>query len=247
MPATVLGVVIFVALLLPGYLYERRRERDIPQRTRSPLRETMSVLFVGVAADGFAGLILASAWSTLPVRAPDLAALLRTPREYVIAKPWLVTGWAVGGMALACLWAYFVAARPWHRWVRPNTRLGNLRRSADPQQSSWWLLLREHSDLPKYVGCYLDDGSYVAGRLHSFSRVSDEIADRDLSLRHDPDHPLVYRPKGAQQTYPLTNIGAVAISARRIVLLTVTYRTAPAPATPDSVNLPAQPTPTRAE
>ncbi|SIR31240.1 DUF6338 family protein [Micromonospora avicenniae] len=247
MPTTVLGVVIFVGLLLPGYLYERRRERDIPQRTRSPLRETMSVLFVGVSADVVTGLILALAWSTLPVRAPDLAALLRTPREYLIAGPWLVVGWAAAGLAFACLSAYLVAARPWHRWLRRRTRFGKLLRHAEPQQSSWWLLLREHPDLPKYVGCYLDDGSYVAGRLHSFSRVSDETADRDLSLRHDPEHPLVYRPKGADQTYPLTNIGAVAISARRIVLLTVTYREAPPPVSTESAKFPAQATPTAQE
>lgn len=74
-----------------------------------------------------------------------------------------------------------------------------------------------------YVGCYLDNGAYVCGLLHSFNRSESETADRELTLRRGTDHPLLFRPGPDALPQPMTHVGTLAVSARHIVVLTVTY------------------------
>lgn len=228
MPTTLLGVALFVFLLFPGYAYERRRARDIPERTRSPFGETLSILFVGVVVDAIAVLLVLSAARVLSPVAPDLHLLISGPRGYASDHYDLLAWWGAVVLLVATGAGYLLAAQPWRKLILRHSSRHALRlRSADPQQSAWWLLFHEHPENDKYVGCYLDDGSYVAGILHSYSRVSDESGDRDLTLRNTDEHPLVCRPKGAAQPSQLCEVGAVTVSARRIVMLTVTYLVAP--------------------
>jgi Family of unknown function (DUF6338) len=231
LPTTLLGVALFVFLLFPGYVYERRRLRDVPERVRSPFAETLSILFVGVVLDAVALFLLALTSPRLPAGAPDLHLLIDNPRGYASDHYQLLAWWAAAVLLLATGMGYLMAARPWDKLVRGRSRRRAARlRVADPQQSAWWLLFHEHPEGEKYVGCYLDDGSYVAGILHSYSRLSDESGDRDLTLRHTAEHPVICRPKGTGQPSPLADVAAAVVSARRIVMLTVTYLGAPAPA-----------------
>jgi hypothetical protein len=96
--------------------------------------------------------------------------------------------------------------------------------------SAWWRVLRERRDeiRAEYgrdpevrVGCYMDDGSYIAGGLNSFSQVADETPDRELILAA-PEH----RPAGATRMEPVDS-HAVVVSARRIVAMTVKYYVSP--------------------
>jgi hypothetical protein len=229
LPTTLLGVALFVFLLFPGYVYERRRMRDVPERVRSPFGETLSILFVGVVLDAVALFLLALASPRLPPGAPDLHLLIDNPRGYASDHYQLLAWWAAAVLLLATGMGYLMAVRPWDKLVRGRSRRRAARlRVVDPQQSAWWLLFHEHPEYEKYVGCYLDDGSYVAGILHSYSRLSDESGDRDLTLRHTAEHPVICRPKGAGQPSPLAEVAAAVVSARRIVMLTVTYLGAPA-------------------
>lgn len=90
-------------------------------------------------------------------------------------------------------------------------------------RSAWWRLFEEHPHEGHriYVGCTLEDGSYVAGWLFSHAIDYEETADRDLIL----SGPVVFRPAGAGDgdDVELANVGAVVVSARRIVHLFVSY------------------------
>jgi hypothetical protein len=64
----------------------------------------------------------------------------------------------------------------------------------------------------------LDDGSYLGGWVLTYSPDSDETADRELTL----SGPVTYRSPTGQEAMDL-GVSAVAVSARRIQYLTVSY------------------------
>jgi hypothetical protein len=74
------------------------------------------------------------------------------------------------------------------------------------------------ADQRVYVGCELEDGVYVAGDLYSYSEEVEETADRELILTGE----LTERaPDG--KINALTDVSAVAVSARRIKYMRVSY------------------------
>ena len=77
-----------------------------------------------------------------------------------------------------------------------------------------------------HVGCTLGDGSYVTGRLHSYSKQGTDAPDRDLVLRA----PISVRAAGGRQAQEIKRAALMAISARNIVTMTVTYVPKPVPA-----------------
>lgn len=85
--------------------------------------------------------------------------------------------------------------------------------------SAWWRLFHEFDDSFIHVGCYLEDGSFLSGWLLSYAPDYRETADRDLTI----SAPVFFRPAGEADGAVLERVGAVAISARRIVSLLVTY------------------------
>ncbi|UNZ16232.1 DUF6338 family protein [Streptomyces sp. 891-h] len=100
MPANVVGLALFVAFLFPGYVYERRRRRDIPDRQRTPFQETLSVVFVGALADS--ALLLPTVLLAVfaPPWAPDVPALVARPGQYFTDHPLHCMAlflWIVGG------------------------------------------------------------------------------------------------------------------------------------------------------
>lgn len=153
MPTTLLGVALFVFLLFPGYVYERRRMRDVPERVRSPFGETLSILFVGVVLDAVALFLLALASPRLPPGAPDLHLLIDNPRGYASDHYQLLAWWAAAVLLLATGMGYLMAVRPWDKLVRGRSRRRAARlRVVDPQQSAWWLLFHEHPRIREVCG-----------------------------------------------------------------------------------------------
>jgi hypothetical protein len=86
------------------------------------------------------------------------------------------------------------------------------------------VLFNQYPDKQVYVGAQLDDGTYLAGWVLSYSPNSDETADRELTL----SGPISFRSPTADVVSEL-DVGAIALSARRIQYLTVSYLD---PATP---------------
>lgn len=222
-PTSLLGLLLFVVLLAPGFAYTLCRERLTAHRPVSAFRETVALVFVGVLCDAVALGVFAVLRVLGPGWTPDVGALLRDPQGYALRHYAELTAWSVGLLTLAVLLA--VAAG--NRWFRRLAgRLPWLRRRLPHREheaylSAWWLLFSEHPDSEVHVGCVLEDGSYVTGRLWSFSRSAEDSQDRELTLVG----PIRYRAPRAKEAVLLPGVGAAAVSARRIVLLTVSYVT----------------------
>lgn len=205
MPTSLLGLVLFLALLAPGFAFTSRQGRVRSGRSLSAFRETTTVALVSVAANSVVLGLFAVLRIAFPSWTPDVGALVRAPERYAVDHYAQLLAWGVGMLALATL-AAFVA--------------GGLRgREHHSAMSAWTLLFTAHPDAAVYVGCLLDDGSYVAGRLLSFSRAAEDVADRELTLTG----PITYRAPEKTGSSVLPDVGATAVSARRIVLLNVSY------------------------
>lgn len=218
MPSTLTGLIIFVSLLLPGFVFQRRRSRDRPAAEETALQEALTVLFSGLVLDGVALAVVGGLWRMFPGQAINVSQLLLTPSAYVAAHPARMACWSVVLLTVAVTVGYLVAGRRTQALVRRSARRSV---STEPHASAWWLLFEEHPrEVRVHVGCYLTDGGYLSGRLHSYSRVGKESGDRELTLRDE----ITYRRPGETTTSEvLGNVGAVSVSARNIQFLTVTY------------------------
>lgn len=224
MPESLGGLALFVALLAPGFLYVWRRERRVPRASPSALRETAEVVLASVVGTIFALSGMAAVRATTPSITPDVGRLVREGGAYVKDDYRLVAVWAVGLLATACL-STFWAAGPKTRTVgllgrfRP-TDIGAGNGALISPASRWWEMFREEveDDEQVWVQCTLEDGTYLAGALGSFSTETDETGDRDLVLVG----PIDYGRPGEKDTRTLGDL-SVIISASRIMYLGVAY------------------------
>jgi hypothetical protein len=213
MPTTLTGLVLFLTLLTPGFVYRRRHARDVPAYQRSALAETAAIVLVSLLADWVVGVAYALFAHLAPDAVPDLTKLRDDP-DYLTRNLLSVALWGAGLLGLATALAYGLAVvrRVDERAERPGW---------------WWAFqafparhrLHEYQDSRIYVGCQLRDGSYVAGTLLTHSRLSVDSGDRDLLLRGE----IRLRPSGAAASVALPDAHVMIVSARDIVWMTVTY------------------------
>ncbi|WP_030486998.1 DUF6338 family protein [Micromonospora chokoriensis] len=236
MPTTIVGLFLTIVFALPGYVYHKLMLRRRPERVDTAVQELLSIVFASVAIDlvAFATLGLVTVVDSL--RTPNLSMILLDPAQYSAAHLALVTWWLLAFLGLAIAIAILFGLEPWEkrlpaRWL--SQRRDRARRVRE-QQSAWWLLFHEHPESTIHVGCALDDGTYVAGRLHSYSKAPVESGDRELTLSGE----ILYRAAEDPDAVVLPSVNAVSVSARRIVLLTVTY-VVPDPAVPPTTGPPA--------
>jgi len=226
LPETTVSLFITIAFALPGYIYHRTTQRQDPERTDTAVAEVLSVLFASIAIDTMVLIILVAASIVLDVHKVNASGFIADPQGYVAKNLEVVAGWASVGLSLALLLAVTAGLRPWRRWLPTGWRnwTDDRQRRYQDQQSAWWRLFHDNPGTRIYIGCTLDDGSYVSGFLNSYSKVGAEHADRELTLRA----PITYRPPEDSSAVQVDNVGATAISARHIVLMTVTYTMPPA-------------------
>ncbi|SFB48336.1 hypothetical protein SAMN05216266_113128 [Amycolatopsis marina] len=209
MPSTVSGLLLFVALMLPGFAYLVVKERAGTERRTSPFRETAAVVAASVASELVASLASAVLW----IRFIDVKRLISSPGAYWRAEPLILALWGVGLLALATIIAA-AAAWPWLRKHMP----GSYPHSSTV--SAWWMIFEEFDPTSvKHVGCELDDGSYIEGRLVSFNNNAEDAENRDLVLKE----PIKLRPAGKMRETIPYGAHVVCVSARRIVTMFVTY------------------------
>lgn len=227
MPTTLVGLLLFVVLLAPGFCYLLRREREQPARTVSTFRETVTLAAISLCCDATVGVAFAVVRILLPTRTPDIGALVRHPGDYAREHYASLAWWGLGLLMAACLLGVALASTD--IGAKTAARLGRipgLRWLAPPAnsvtfQSAWWRLFHQHEDSLVHVGCHLDDGSFISGWLLSYAADHDETGDRELTL----SAPVFFRPAGDADGADLDGVGAVAVSARRIVDLLVSYVT----------------------
>lgn len=213
MPTTLVGLVVFLAFLTPGFLHYIQRRALVPEGPLSPLVETATLttvsLVTNLAALGVFGLIR----FLLPDHTPDIGKLLVPKSTYVRDYPAYILAWSVGVLALSSSLAVILA------------RYESVRRAITARftpvifdVSSWYYLFEQApSDSFVYVGCLLRDGSYVGGRVDWYSTETKETGDRELVLAP----PLVQQQ--GDDTSELSGVERLIVAARDIVTLRVAF------------------------
>ncbi|WP_182526779.1 DUF6338 family protein [Nocardioides dongkuii] len=224
MPTTLTGLLIFVVLLAPGFVYVVVTERGpFTRASHSVLRETASIALVSLLCDlvalavyGLAAAVSKGRLTSLRALIEDTSGLWTEDRVRM-----LLTGLSL--LLLACLAALTVAALvnntngfaaiKAHRpisWVLPA--------KGSRTESAWWVVLRhEHRDLHRRVTCYLADGTRVRGWLRNFNPAANESQDRELTLT------APIRLTAGDGTHRKIKSGNITISAHQIQFLHVDY------------------------
>jgi Family of unknown function (DUF6338) len=175
-PTTLVGLLLFVALLAPGFTYLLIAERGpLPVRGVSVLRETASVALASVLFNAAAVITVAVLRAVAPGLTPDTGRLVREGLPYLRTHYAAVAWWSAGTLCLACLLAFVGATvlNVTHR-LASFRRKPLLRRLFPPSGvahiSAWWKLLRnEEPRRRRRITCQLENGASVEGWLLSLN------------------------------------------------------------------------------
>jgi hypothetical protein len=210
-PSSLTGLVLFVLLLAPGFVFAAQRERRTPRRRRSTFAETVLLGVTSFLCDVSALLVFAVLRTTIPDHTPDVGRLVREGRDYFDANFAYIAWWALGLLALACAFGFVLG-----RWP---PRFAPIFANDITFTSAWWDLFEQYPDSTVYVGCELNDGSYLGGELFTYNSDEEETADRELAL----SAPITYRAAETDEPVELEDVGAVSVSAGQIKFMTVSY------------------------
>lgn len=223
MPTSLLGAVVFVLLLVPGFCYLVGREHEHSPETRqskygraSGFRETVALVFASALSLLAAFLLFAFARLVVPDHSPDLGRLLTDGETYFRRDYAYLGWWALVLVAIACALSYAVArldVASKINWLPSDKTILS--------QSSWWSIfqLEGTEDRYKRVTCHLLTGGTIEGTLYTFNPTPDEDGDRDLTL----SGPLYIQEHAASEIRD--EMGAIVISASRIDWMHVVYLT----------------------
>src|SRR5690348_7824539 len=103
MPDTLVGLILFVALLTPGTVYAFRREANSPVSGQlSPVREAARLVAVSLICDGavLLGLVALHGWLS---ETPDAETVLKDPGAFYSTDPLRALAWGSGFLLAACL------------------------------------------------------------------------------------------------------------------------------------------------
>ena len=232
MPSTFTGLVIFLALLAPGFTFLLIGERGlVAYRTRSALRETAtialaSMLFNLVAFAICVIIINSTSWPP----APSLSRLVGEGKPYLQATYKSAGLWFLACLLLACVLAAVAAG------LKNRTYQFRVLRSKAPirwlfppgggndQESGWWSVLIDrdlHPGMIRIVTCYLEDGSNVRGQLFRANGDATEGPERDVVL----SAPLrIVESSGAKREL---GTGSLVVSAGRMLYMHVAFSNEP--------------------
>ncbi len=221
-PSTLIGLLLFVLLMLPGLAYVLRYERVYPAPAHSQLREALRIIVVSVASLTITGLLLAIVRWFFPERTLNFRGLVREPlvffREHHVHSIW----WALGSIVVATLAACALAEiQIWlmRRALQSKKSFGGLfGRAAISDTSAWrrtFVERRPDNTEEIFVGLQMVDKSYISGFLDSFNPQAMENEQRELTLRNSE----VLTSSGERQ--PLNHM--TVVSAKAMVRMDVTY------------------------
>ena len=213
MPSTLFALAVLVILVLPGAVFAVQTDKRLPTRELSPLRELSVIAGVGVLCDSIILLIFGVIRAAFPKITPDVGSIERLGMAYVKLHFVSIGWWAICLFLASCGLAY--------AFGKFSSKTA---RDEDPEritfESQWWRLFHNiYPEAYRYVGCHLQDDSYISGYLVGYSVNADETPDREISL----GAPISYRPSAANQATELKDVAAVTVSARQLKFLTVTY------------------------
>lgn len=171
-PANLIGLVLFVLVLAPGWLWVRIAEKRQVRPDRSPLLEAAELVVTGVVFTAVAAAVVVAVgngngWL------PELRDVTASGSTYAQDEPYRTAGAAVIVFALSLAAAYGTA-----RLVYRGKEA-----SLVPAGSVWRDVFGVGGEgRPIFVSATLEDGRVVDGYLYSFSTDADG-GDRDLGLQ----------------------------------------------------------------
>jgi hypothetical protein len=138
-PTTLVGLLLFVVLLAPGFCYLLRRERAQGVRTVSPFRETVTLAVISLGCDATVGAAFGVVRTLLPNRTPDIGALVRHPADYARGHYASLAWWGLGLLTAACLLGVALASTDIGAKAAAGIgRIPGLRRLAPPGMGLIW-------------------------------------------------------------------------------------------------------------
>lgn len=211
MPTTIAGVFLFVGFITPGFLNYLQRRKRTPQRQLSSLTELATFLSVSIAINLFVAGIFSLIRYFLPNHTPNVELLLSDGTKYIFPRVGYVALWSIFLFFLSCAIAVWVGIHP--------GKIGEFITPRKVDISAWYELFESApTESQVYVGCDLNDGSYVGGLLLWYNTDIDEVVDRDLILVE----PLTLKIDGEKSMSEFKNI---ILSARNISRIYVSYVT----------------------
>lgn len=242
LPNSVASAILLAVLVLPGLIFEGRRERHRPAITRTTFREltnivTASVVLGFVSLVVIAGVVKATSWPSsrwivnLGAWSNDhgyIAGHTRAVLVSIAAHAGLAT---LVGLVADWAWEASRAWRTTRRDVRAKKRVDHGKPprpvpSTSPH-SVWWTAIygqgRPAKDSETVLTFYLKSGKVMAGHLAGVT-VGDE-ADRDFLLRDYPAFPVtVWDAKGASIALTSTERQLVVVPANEVEYSTIGFR-----------------------
>jgi hypothetical protein len=213
-PTTLGGLLLFVVLLVPGFIHYVQRRSTIPQRELSPLVETATLATVSIATNGVTLGAFGLLRMTVPRHTPETRRLLLEGSRYAGSRLGYLALWGAGLLLASCALAFALSIRP-----RPLRWLSEQFTPAIVDVSAWYHVFEEGpDDASVYVGCELKDGTYFGGTLEWYSTEVAETADRDVVLAA----PITLRPADGKPR-EIEDVSRLVISARELSRVYVSY------------------------
>ena len=214
MPTTLVGLVVAVTLLVPGFIHHTQRRARVPQRAASTLVETANLVTVSTLTNGVALVLFAIVRACLPAHTPDVGRVVGEGVAYDADRVAYLALWGASLLVLSSALAFVLGARP--TWLEPfSARFAPTIVDA----SAWYQVFDSVPDKRTYVGCDMRDGSYVGGFLDWYSTELEETADRDIVIAE----PIAYRPPEGDDDREIDGFSRLVVSARDIVRLYVSF------------------------
>ena len=229
MPVTIGGLLLFVVLLTPGFVYLAITETRLPRRQYTALRETGRIVSVSLLANGLVLGVFGGIRSLWPTATPDVGAFVRDPGAYFRENYLEIVVWGAGlllvsvitaaSLAVLTTWSERLLARverqpgPWF-----YSKIARRRRTRIAQESGWGTAFLRHPERTVYLTLRLVDGTLLYGPLREFNSQIEESDDRSLQLAG----PIEMRTPSGNE---LTSVDAdtVIVSADQIKTIFVHY------------------------
>ena len=115
MPTTLVGLLLFAGLLVPGFVHYTQRRWRVPQRSLSPLVETANLVTVSMATNAVVLTLFGAYRSWQPDHAPDVRRVVLDGWSYSGDRIGYLSLWAATLLAASSGLAYLLGVRP--RWI----------------------------------------------------------------------------------------------------------------------------------
>ncbi len=177
--------------------------------------ETATLTTVSIATNAFAIGLFGIVRTLLPNNTPEMRRLLLEGSAYAAPRLGYLLLWGAAILTASSGLALILGMRP-----RVIEAVGERFAPAIVDVSAWYHAFDEGpEDAGVYVGCDLQDGSYVGGLLDWYSTEVQETADRDFVIAE----PITYRSADSQEDRMIEGFSRLVLSARDVARLYVSY------------------------